>query len=131
MNSTPSSHVRSELFASAQSVGRVTGRGATEQLAHWARIGREVEASRHLPSREIAEVLSGRQSYDTLDPPAQAVVRAEWVERVDALSSSLDLRSDFESEGRPYVECNNPDDVIARGASSSSRRTGLHGPPQL
>ncbi|MDV7198925.1 hypothetical protein R4172_15345 [Rhodococcus kroppenstedtii] len=130
MNATPSSIVRSELFASAHSVGRATGRSANEQFAHWARIGREVETSPHLSSREIAEVLSGRRSYDTLHPVAQAVVRAEWVERVDALSSGLDLRSDFESEGRPYVERDEAGAVIEHGASSSSRRTGRAGPQQ-
>ncbi|MGW5269197.1 TA system antitoxin ParD family protein [Rhodococcus sp. NPDC003994] len=105
MNATPSSRVRDELFASAEFVGRVFGRSAAEQFAHWVRIGREIDTSHRLPSRDIAEVLAGRRGYDTLSPLAQAVVRAQWEVRAATLTDRLDLRSDFETDGRPFVEC--------------------------
>ena len=61
-----------DIFASAKAAAPAMGRSAAQQIAHWARVGREIEASRSISHREIAEVLEERASYDDLDDHSQA-----------------------------------------------------------
>ena len=83
---------------------KVMSRSATQQIAHWARIGRELEASADVSVDQVAAVLSGQTSSDALKTEEQAVVRAFWAQRMEALLSVLDLERDFSAAGRPYVE---------------------------
>lgn len=75
-------------------------RSAAQQIAHWARIGRELEASRTLSVSAIHDVLAGRRGYDTLGAEDQAVVRAAWTERLDALAGGINLAERFAARGR-------------------------------
>jgi len=45
MATTSPTRVDDDLYASAKLVGEVMSRSAAQQLARWARIGRELEAS--------------------------------------------------------------------------------------
>src|SRR4051794_17955449 len=78
-------------------------RSAAQQIAHWARIGREVEAG-SASHRDIARVLAGETSYDALAGRDQALVRAEWAERMTALRDGLDLAREFGGSGVAYSE---------------------------
>nr|WP_296775944.1 hypothetical protein [Rhodococcus sp. (in: high G+C Gram-positive bacteria)] len=78
MGTTSSLRIDDDLHAAAKLAGSVAGRSAVQQVAHWALLGRDMESSTHLSSREITEVLAGRQSHDTVAARARAVVRAEW-----------------------------------------------------
>ena len=66
MAHTMPTRVDGELFDAAMSIGAVTSRSAAQQLSHWARIGREVEASPATSMRDIQVVLAGQGSYDDL-----------------------------------------------------------------
>jgi hypothetical protein len=70
-----STRIDSDLFAAAKSSGAVHSRSAAQQLAHWARIGREFEASTSVGRREIEAVLAGDGFYDALQEREQAIVR--------------------------------------------------------
>ena len=87
-----------------KAVGAVMSRSAAQQIAHWARIGRELEAAGSISSRDIARVLAGSGDYDSLNAREQAVVRAEWVERISARLADLDLERDFTEQDVSYVE---------------------------
>ena len=65
-----------ELFEAAKSIGAVTSRSAAQQIAYWARIGREIEAAPSTNQRDIQRVLAGQSEYDSLSERGQAVVRA-------------------------------------------------------
>jgi hypothetical protein len=91
-------------------------RSTAQQIAHWARIGREIEASEDVSLRDIAEVLGGRRPYDLLTTNEQAVVRAEWTERMTARRGELDLAAAFAAAGRPFVELDEQGDVRVAGA---------------
>src|SRR5437870_4081633 len=82
---------------------RARSRSAAQQIAHWARIGREVEAG-SASHREIAAVLAGASSYDGLTSRDQALVRAEWAERMTALREGLDLANELGGAGLGYSE---------------------------
>ncbi len=114
MASTVPTRMDGELHASAAMAGGVMSRSATQQLNHWARIGREIEASESISQRAVAEVLNGRRQYDQLNAHEQAVVRAEWTERLEARLEALDLGAELASEGKAYAELDEAGQVVVR-----------------
>jgi ParD-like antitoxin of type II ParDE toxin-antitoxin system len=114
MATTSPARIDDELYASAKLAGDVQSRSASQQVAHWARIGREIEASASISHKEIAEVLAGSRSYDTLDAKEQAVVRAEWTARMDGLRETLNFAAQFGVEGRSWVELDDEGSVVER-----------------
>ncbi len=104
MPSTMPLRIGDELLSSGRVAAEQSGRSTAQQIAHWAKLGRELERSGSVSVREISEVLAGARAYDELDPKAQAVVRAEWAERVEARLASLDLPAELAAEGRSWVE---------------------------
>lgn len=106
--------IDADLYADATNVAPVMSRSTAQQIAHWARIGRELEASTELSIDRIANVLRGRESYDGLDAEEQAVVRAYWKERMNGLVEALRLDQEFAAEGRPYVELDEKGEVVRR-----------------
>jgi ParD-like antitoxin of type II bacterial toxin-antitoxin system len=111
---TSPTRVDEDLFASAQMVGAIMDRSAAQQITHWARIGRELEATAQVSHRAIAEVLAGQARYDNLNAHEQAVVRAEWQDRLEARRAQLDLAKRFAQEGRTYVELDQHGKVVTR-----------------
>lgn len=101
------------IYDEAKLAGEVLNRSTSQQIDHWARIGREVEASADISSGAVGEVLRGARSYDTLaQPQEQAMVRAAWVERIEQLHRDLDMRKVL--EGRPYAELDELGNVVIR-----------------
>lgn len=139
MASTSPARIDDDLFASAKLAGEVQSRSASQQVVHWARIGREIEASTSISHRDVAEVLAGSRSYDGLSPKEQAVVRAEWSARMDSIRKALNLAEEFTAAGRAWVELDAKGDVVERtdpvalgtgakvskrGSKSGGRRAG-------
>ncbi|WP_082079695.1 TA system antitoxin ParD family protein [Williamsia herbipolensis] len=114
MGTTSSLRIDDDLYASAKLVGEVASRSAAQQVAHWALIGRELEASGHIGVRDVDAVLTGRADYDSLSVREQAVVRAAWSERIGSRIDELDLEARFTAEGRPFVELDEQGDVVER-----------------
>lgn len=114
MPSTSPARIDDDLYASARLAGMVQSRSASQQVVHWARIGRELEASGSISSKEIAEVLAGTRSYDALDAKGQALVRAEWSTLMDERRSALDLAVSFRESGRTWVELDDEGSVVER-----------------
>lgn len=106
--------IDAELYASASSVAPTMSRSTTQQVAHWARIGRELEASSDVSVEEIARVLRGAAEYDGLSSKEQALVRACWKERMESLTGALRLDEEFTAAGRPYVELDEKGAVVRR-----------------
>jgi len=96
--------VDSDVVESARHVGTAMSRSVSQQVTHWARIGRELESGPSVSQREIAQVLAGHRSYDDLDSEHQAVVRAGWSEAVDDRIAQLDFAEEFGARGRAYSE---------------------------
>jgi len=122
MATTSPTRIDDDLYATAKAAGEVMSRSASQQIAHWARIGRELEAAESVSHRDIARVLGGRHDYDALTAEEQAVVRAEWAERVTARRTSLDLAKDLEAEGVAYSELDAAGDVVRREPRRARRR---------
>lgn len=89
-------------------------RSAAQQLTHWARLGRELEASRHVNNKDIERVLTGKLPYDSLADQDQAVVRSAWAERIDLARGSLDLEAEFIESGETWSEVDTDGTVVVR-----------------
>lgn len=84
-----------------------------QQIAHWARIGRELEMSPQVNHRAITQVLAGADFYDSLDEHEQAIVREEWVRRATALPGALNYATEIAAAGESYSEADqNVDQVV-------------------
>ena len=119
MASAPT-RIDEDLFAAAKSAGEVLSRSAAQQINHWARIGRELEASGAVSARDIAAVLSGRASYDDLGTREQAIVRAEWDERMTVLRTDLNLEDEFTDAEDSWAEADSQGHTVERGIVGSS-----------
>ncbi len=122
MSSMPT-RIETDLFEAAQSVGAVMSRSATQQINYWARIGREFESASGVNQRDIAAVLAGRRRYDALGALEQAVVRAEWDERIAEAREGLNLAAEFEAAGESWIEADTAGRTVTRSSSARGGRT--------
>jgi len=120
--------IDAELYEEASTAASAMSRSTAQQIGHWARIGRELEASAGVSVDDVAKVLAGERSYDALGTEEQAVVRAFWAERMTALSRGLRLDRDFAEEGRPYVELDDAGRVVRREPERSAAEGGSGDP---
>lgn len=115
---TMPTRIDGDLFEAAKAAGQVHSRSAAQQLDHWARIGRELEAAPAVTHDLIERVLTGRASYDDADDRAQAVIRAAWDEQIADRIASLDLTGELEAAGVPWAEADDDGNVVERGPAS-------------
>ena len=103
-----------ELVAAARLAAKTMSRSVAQQIAHWARLGRALEASPDICVRAIREVLSGAGDYDALSPQEQAVVRARWSARMQELREGLRLDRELREQGMAYAELDDSGAVVIR-----------------
>ena len=105
-----------DIYESAATEASVASRTVPQQIAHWVRIGRELERSPQVNHRAIAQVLAGVGSYDLLGEREQAVVRGAWVERATTLREGLNYEDEFIAAGESYSEADEDGNVIVHSA---------------
>ncbi|MFT4046878.1 MAG: hypothetical protein QM661_09310 [Solimonas sp.] len=110
-----------ELAASARSTARSMSRSLSQQIAHWARIGRELERSPGVTVAAVQAVLEGRGGYDDLNTQEQALVRAHWAERIDRTRADLRLDRVLAEQGREIVELDADGAVVVRNPGGGGR----------
>ena len=116
--------IDNDIYLSAKATAEVMDRSAAQQVAHWARLGRELEEERGAAHRRIAAVLAGEAHYDDLDDPRdKAIVRAVWAEQTKQWREGLDLEAQFVSEGRPYVAVGNDGEPVVRHPAAAAEAT--------
>lgn len=103
-----------ELTRSASQAAEKMSRSVPEQIAHWARIGRELERSPEVSVTEVRKVLAGAGRYDALPAKEQAIVRAAWMERMAELRDGLRLDHQFKATGHRYAELDERTQVTIR-----------------
>jgi ParD-like antitoxin of type II bacterial toxin-antitoxin system len=119
MGSTTVTRVDSEIVESARVAGELMSRNTSQQVTHWARIGREIEAAESMSPKAISEVLAGAAHYDHLSSGGQAVVRALWSEALDARIADVNFQSRFMAEGRAYAELDEAGNVVVHNPARS------------
>lgn len=104
-----------ELVEDAQLAAKTMSRSVAQQIAHWARIGQQLERSREVSVQSIVEVLDGSGDYDALSAEEQAVVRAQWAARMKQLQRSLRMDDVLRAQGVSYAELDETGSVVVRG----------------
>lgn len=122
MAGTAPTRIDEDVTNAAKLAGRLLSRSTAQQVNHWARIGRELESSASISQREIADVLAGRASYDELNAREQALLRAEWTERMTALRENLDLEAEFTAAGESWTDADVRGAVVERSAPDASQQ---------
>lgn len=112
MRTTPPTRLPADVYDAAAAQAAVESRTTPQQVAHWARIGRELEMSPQVNHRAVAQVLAGDGSYDALGEREQALVRGAWSERVTALREQLNYEADFAASGESYAEADEDGNLI-------------------
>lgn len=103
-----------ELTDAARATAGSMSRSLSQQIAHWARIGRELERSPGVTAPAVQAVLEGRGGYDHLNVHAQAIVRANWAERIEETRKGLRLDRILSDQGREVVELDAKGEVTVR-----------------
>lgn len=103
-----------ELAASARSTAKHMSRSMSQQIAHWARIGRELERSPGVTVTAVQAVLEGAGDYDALNTQEQAIVRGNWAERIEEARNGLRLDRLLMEQGREVVELDAEGAVVVR-----------------
>ena len=105
-----------DVYESALAASSITSRTVPQQIAHWARIGRELEMSPQVNHRQIARVLGGMSSYDELAEQEQAIVREAWGARMTQLRAELDYAAGFTAAGESYSEADEDGNLVIHPA---------------
>ncbi len=113
-NSSMPVRLSSDLTESARSVAGAMSRSVTEQITHWARIGRELERSATVSVAAIADVLDGAGEYDALPAKEQAIVRAAWLGRMETLRGDLRLDRELARRASSRAELDDRGEVVIK-----------------
>lgn len=105
-----------DVYEAALAATQVTSRTVPQQIAHWARIGRELELSPRVNHKQIIKVLAGVGAYDALGEEEQAIVREEWADRARVRRGGLNYAAQFEAAGESYSEADESGNVIVHPA---------------
>lgn len=62
--------------------------------------------------RQVARVLAGADSYDSLDESSQAIVRELWTERAEKAHQALNFAVEFTAAGESYAELDADGNVV-------------------
>jgi ParD-like antitoxin of type II bacterial toxin-antitoxin system len=116
---TMPTRIDGELFEAARTVGAKQSRSAAQQLEHWARVGRELEASPTVTHAAISRVLSGQTTYDSIPDEAQAVARVTWDEQIAARIEGLNFEQRLSSAGRAWAEADQDGNLVVHGADDT------------
>jgi hypothetical protein len=111
--------VDGDLFAAAKVSAALHSRSAAQQIDHWARIGREFEASASVTHRDVEAVLAGNGSYDALQEREQAIVRATWDEHLAERLASVDLEQKLRDAGVAYAEADAEGNLVIHAPSDT------------
>lgn len=114
---TSSTRVDTDVLEAAKAAGAVMSRSASQQLSHWARLGKQLEESNGLNPKAIARVLAGTARYDDLGEFDQAAVRAAWDEQIEDTIAHLNYEKQFSDRGESWAEADAEGNLVVRSGA--------------
>jgi hypothetical protein len=112
--SRPRIRLPDDLYDAAKSAASASSRSTAQQIAYWAGIGREFDASPGVNHHDIERVLAGNGSYDALSEREQAIVRVEWGALVARRRASLNFEDEFTAAGESWAEADDDGSLAVR-----------------
>ncbi len=101
-----------DISVLANIAASIQSRTVPQQVAHWARIGQQLEMSPHVNHGAVARVLAELASYDDLGEKEQALVRAQWQEIFDERRQKLNLSPSLNIAGTSYSELDEHGNIV-------------------
>ncbi len=90
-----------ELVRAARSESRIWSRSMTQQIEHWARIGRAVERSSAVSRERVRSALAAELAFDELNAEERAVALGQLEREVLRPRGDAELAKELRDEGRP------------------------------
>jgi hypothetical protein len=119
------SRIAADLFESAARVGKLESRSATQQLDHWARLGRNVSMHDTAARRRVEAALAGDVPLATLSPDERVVVNAEIDVAIAEHAQASDYGAVLAAEGITTVALDDDGNLVAYHPDGS--RTPVEG----
>lgn len=114
--SSPPTRLPEDLYEAARREAVRANRSTAQQITDWARLGRESESAPDVSVRDVRRVLAGRSPSTSLNEREQAVVRAEWDERITEGIAELDFEAEFTASGDTWVVGDGKGGAVVRTA---------------
>lgn len=95
-----------DLVDAATIEGARQSRSAKQQLDHWARVGRAMEAHASTTWQRIAAVLDGTLPMSSLTSEEQSVANAEIDARIEERLATTNIPALLHAEGRTTIALN-------------------------
>lgn len=111
---TSPTRIDTDVLEAAKAAGAIASRSASQQVSHWARLGKQIEEANAINPKAIARVLAGKEHYDTLAEFDQAAVRAAWDEGIEGVIGSLDYEEQFRAAGESWAEADDQGNLVIR-----------------
>ncbi len=90
-----------ELVEAARAESTLWSRSMTQQVEHWARIGRAIERTGAISHEQVRAALAGELSYDELATVDRMVVLGQLERAVFHPKGNAELAGLLAAEGRP------------------------------
>lgn len=91
--------IADDVFEAARAEAAREGRSITEQVNHWARIGREISIHDSVGRRRIDAALNGALPVDDLSRTEARVLNSEVQATIEESLRNTDLGAELASEG--------------------------------
>ncbi|MGO4256887.1 TA system antitoxin ParD family protein [Marmoricola sp. RAF53] len=108
------------LFADAAAEGRRQSRSATQQLDHWARVGKAVTAATSASRNRVEEALAGRVPLADLDANEAVTFNAEVSASVEELLAATHYGEELAAEGITTVALDESGNLVQYRPDGSS-----------
>jgi hypothetical protein len=120
MSAARPSRIAADLFESATRVGKLESRSATQQLDHWARVGRSVSMHHTAARQRVEAALAGTVSLADLSPEERIVVNAELDVAIAEHAHATSYGAELAAEGITTVVLADDGALVAHHADGTT-----------
>jgi hypothetical protein len=113
-----------ELVNAARRASRTWSRSMTQQIEHWARIGRAVERGGHVSLERIRAALEAQVEFDTLNADERLTVLGELERAVFDPRGDERLTRALRSEGVPTSGIDEQGRLVTQSESKDAEPVG-------
>lgn len=113
--------IADDLAAAARAESDLMNRSMTEQVEHWARIGRALERAPGVSMARIRDALAAETDFDTLSADERAVALGALESATFNPRGDRDLQRDKRRKRQPYTVLDDQGRVVEVAANGRKR----------